>query len=304
MTVSPAAAGVEGSSIYLVSGEKISMNDLLYGLMLASGNDAAVAIAEHVGGSVDGFAELMNREAAEIGVRNTSFKNPNGLDAEGHFTTAHDLAVITRAALSNPRFCEIVSSKSRTLSESDVGYKRYLTNHNKLLSRYKGCIGVKTGFTKKTGRCLVSAAERDGMRLIAVTLSAPDDWNDHTSMLDFAFSENIARPVTKKGMIIKTIPVTNGDSDFLSLVAGEDYNICTGKNEGLGKIRLYYNVPTGIKAPVTAGSVVGTLCVYYGSERLKEIPLTAEQNVAYVKPPAPSFYNILKKFFSLGLQKG
>ena len=173
VTVSNNAANTEGSSIYLKPGEKISMRELLYGLMLESGNDAAVAIAEHISGTAQEFSAAMTDKARAIGALNTVFKNPNGLNEEGHYTTAKDLALITREALKNPLFAEIVATKSIRLSRSTY------TNHNKLLSMYGGITGVKTGFTKKCGRCLVSSCSRNGFSLIAVTLNDPDDWNDH-----------------------------------------------------------------------------------------------------------------------------
>ena len=152
VTVSANAAGTEGSSLYLKSGEKIAMGDLLYGLMLESGNDAAVAIAEHIGKSTDDFAQMMTKRAHEIGARQTAFKNPNGLDAEGHHTTAYDLALITRHAMKNPVVAEIVATKRKTTDGASNSTIRSFYNHNKLLSLYTGCTGVKTGFTKKTGR--------------------------------------------------------------------------------------------------------------------------------------------------------
>ncbi|MBR2499776.1 MAG: D-alanyl-D-alanine carboxypeptidase, partial [Clostridia bacterium] len=253
VTASANAAGTEGSSIYLKPGEEITMEDLLYGLMLASGNDAAIAIAEHVGGDVETFARMMTKKAKEIGAKNTSFKNPNGLDAEDHFTTAYDLALITRYAMQNDKFKEIVSSKTKTISNGTENYKRTLTNHNKLLSQYPGCIGVKTGFTKKTGRCLVSAAEKNGFRVICVTLNAPDDWNDHKNMLNFAFDTYKAKPLIIKDMILKTIPVENGSSHRLELLADSDYYITLTSESVLSDIKLDYKTPSKIKAPIKKG---------------------------------------------------
>lgn len=175
ITVADCAVGVEGSSIYLKHGEHLSVRELVYGLMLSSGNDAAVAIACAVSGDVQRFAALMNETAKKIGVQNTSFKNPNGLDEEGHYTTAYDLARIASYALKNDEFKKIVSTYTTTIPYEGYSYDRRLKNHNKLLKLYDGCIGIKTGFTKKSGRCLVSAAERDGAVLVAVTLNAPDD---------------------------------------------------------------------------------------------------------------------------------
>ncbi len=187
VTVSPVASGTEGSSLWLEPGEKQTLENLTYGLMLRSGNDAAVAIAEYLGGSIDAFALLMNERAKKIGVKNTGFKNPNGLDAEGHFTSAYDLALISREAMKNKTFRKIVSTKNKTIPWESSEWDRSLTNHNKMLWRYEGCNGIKTGFTKKSGRCLVTSAKRGKTELICVTLNAPDDWNDHTKMLDYGF---------------------------------------------------------------------------------------------------------------------
>ena len=187
VTVSPVASGTEGSSLWLEPGEKQTLENLTYGLMLRSGNDAAVAIAEYLGGSTEAFALMMNERAKKIGVQNTGFQNPNGLDAEGHFTTAYDLALISREAMKNKKFRKIVSTKSKTIPWESSEWDRSLTNHNKMLWRYEGCNGIKTGFTKKSGRCLVTSAKRGKTELICVTLNAPDDWNDHTKMLDYGF---------------------------------------------------------------------------------------------------------------------
>lgn len=185
--VSPDAVGVEGSSVYLYAGERITMIDLLYAMMLESANDAAAAIAIEVGGSIEAFSAMMNEKAREMGLRDTHFVNPHGLYDEEHYTTARELALIAAEALENEVFRRIVSSKKHTLV-AVRGNTRMLYNHNKMLSLYKDAIGVKTGFTKKSGRTLVSAAERDGLTLIAVTLNAPDDWSDHKKMLDAGFA--------------------------------------------------------------------------------------------------------------------
>ncbi len=295
VTASKNAAGTEGSSIYLKPGEEITMEDLLYGLMLASGNDAAIAIAEHIGGTVENFAEMMTKKAKEIGAKNTSFKNPNGLDSDGHFTTAYDLALITRKALKNDTFKQIVSSKTKTISNGTENYKRTLTNHNKLLNQYSGCIGVKTGYTKKTGRCLVSAAERNGFSVIAVTLNAPDDWNDHKNMLDYAFNTYTPKPLIIKDMILKTIPVENGSSHRLELLAAEDYYITLTSQNVLSDIKLNYKTPSKIKAPIKKGDQIGSISIYYKNDFLAEINLLAGIDIEYVEPPEPTFTEILKK---------
>lgn len=296
--VSSNAAGTEGSSIYLRQNEEIPLSDLLYGLMLASGNDAAVAIAEHVGKTKDGFAKMMNDKAKELGLKNTSFKNPNGLDEEGHYTTAYELALITKEALKNDTFREIVSTKTKNISNGNESYMRSLTNHNKLLGMYDGCIGVKTGYTKKTGRCLVSSAERDGFRVIAVTLNAPDDWNDHIRMLNYAFENCERKPVIIKDMILKTIPVENGDKDRLELLASDNlYVTLTGKDD-ISQIELLYKSPSSICAPVTKGSVLGSISVYYKDEKLGETELLAGCDISYQEPPKLTFDNIFIRLFT------
>lgn len=185
--------GAEGSSIYLYEGERFTLNDLLYALLLNSANDSAEAIAVSVAGSIENFAVMMNEKVRELNLKDTNLTNPHGLDAEMHYTTAYDLAAITAYALENDKFLEIVSTQNLTIYPLDEkGEKtsegaRFLRNHNKLLRMYDGAVGVKTGFTKRSGRCLVSAAERDGARFVAVTINASDDWNDHMNMLNYGF---------------------------------------------------------------------------------------------------------------------
>lgn len=187
VTVTEEAAGTEGSSMYLESGEQYTVESLLYGLMLESANDAAVALAIHAAGSPERFAALMNAEAERMGLKNTHFVTVNGLDDENHYTTAEELAIIAGEALEDPTFAAIVSCK-RQVVVSTGGRRCFLTNHNRLLREYRDCIGVKTGYTIRSGRCLVSAAKRDGMTLIAVTLHDRQDWKDHRALLDYGFA--------------------------------------------------------------------------------------------------------------------
>jgi len=197
----PAAVGVEGSSVYLRPGQTMSLNDLLYGLMLRSGNDAAVAIAEHVGGSVDGFVYLMNQKAEQLGLRDTRFRNPHGLDEEGHYSTAVDLARLTAYALHNPVFREIVKTKQKRVPNPnpDEPWDIIWQNKNKMLYFYEGADGVKTGYTKSAKRCLVSSATRDARQLVAVTLNDPDDWVDHRRLLDYGFAAFRPHTVIERG---------------------------------------------------------------------------------------------------------
>jgi len=204
VTVSPNAEGVEGSSIYLRAGDKIPLRDLLYGLMLRSGNDAATAIAEHVGGSVEGFSFLMNEKASWLGLSDTHFVNPHGLDAEGHYASAYDLAVLSRYATENPTFREIVGTRLYRPRVTPSGHgdsEAVWTNKNKLLVTYEGADGIKTAYTDRAGRGLAASAVRDGRRLIAVVLNAPDDWNDVKKLFDYGFTHFPLTPVVRKGEV-------------------------------------------------------------------------------------------------------
>jgi len=297
VTVSKNAAGKEGTSLYLRAGQKVTMEDLLYGLMLQSGNDAAVAIAEGVSGSVEDFAHLMTERAKKIGAVNTSFKNPNGLDEEGHFTTAYDLAIITKEAMNNPKFSEIVSTKSKTIIDGT----QTVSNHNKMLRMYEGCIGVKTGFTKKSGRCLVTAAERNGVKIIAVTLNAPNDWNDHRTMLDYGFETTEYFPVILKGMTVNSVPVVGGSAVSVGVKATEDFYISENKDEKLKNITVECNLPSQITAPVKEGDVVGKMTILYKNIPQKTIELVAENSVEYNVERAGFFENF-KKLLTYGCE--
>ncbi|WP_425456939.1 D-alanyl-D-alanine carboxypeptidase family protein [Cohnella terricola] len=213
--VSKKAAGKEGSSLYLKAGEKMTLRDALYGLMLRSGNDAAVAIAEHVGGSVEGFAFLMNRKADEIGLTHSHFMNPHGLDEQGHYSSANDLAKLTVYALHNPEFKEIVKTRVKTAQNPNESWDYKWVNKNKMLTMYDGADGVKTGYTKQALRTLVSSATRNGQQLVAVTLNDRDDWADHRKMLDYGFAHFPLTNVAKDGEHVKGYPFeTSGSFDY------------------------------------------------------------------------------------------
>lgn len=263
VTVSDTAALAEGSSMYLKPGEQLPMEELLKGLMLVSGNDAAAAVAEGTSGSVSAFVEQMNQKAALLGLQNTHFRNPSGLPEEGHYSSARDLAVLAAYSLENPRFAELVSMQSATVAATNAYGVRYLTNHNKLLRNYEGAIGVKTGFTKAAGRCLVSAAERDGVRLVAVTLSDPDDWNDHARMLDAGFSrvkrleqDEFAR------LAARTAAVVGGSSSSVPLLCEGDPPLVVD-----GRYSASVELPHFLYAPVKEGEQVGMLTVCSGEKR-------------------------------------
>lgn len=219
--VSIQAAGKEGSSLYLQAGEKMKLRDMLYGLMLRSGNDAAVAIAEHVGGSVPGFVFLMNRKADELGLANSHFANPSGLDEPGHYSSANDLAKLAAYALHHPIFRDIVKTRVKTAPNPNEQWDYKWVNKNKMLAMYEGADGVKTGYTKQALRTLVSSATRGGQQLVAVTLNDGDDWSDHRRMLDYGFAGFPLTTIAEKGEPVKNYPYRLGESFRYPLAPGE-----------------------------------------------------------------------------------
>lgn len=275
VTVSAHAANVEGSSMYLKEGEKITLENLIYGLMLVSGNDAATAIAEHIAGSEKKFAALMNKKAKEIGARNTHFTNPHGLADDNHYTTAHDLAKIAAYGLKNSVFAEIVATKSKTIEREGIG-KAYLTNHNKLLRMYEGCVGVKTGFTKATGRCLVSSTVRDGMQIVCVTLNAGDDWNDHMNISNFALENYKKTLYAREGTVAATLKVKKGHTKELGGLFEEDIRLLEEKE---GEWKLSCEVKKKITAPVEKGQVVGKVIAKSKAGEKLTFNIVAEKDI-------------------------
>ena len=219
--VSRNAVGKEGSSIYLKEGQEISLLHLLYGLLLRSGNDAATAIAEHVGGSEQGFVFMMNAKAAELGLTNTSFMNPHGLDMEGHYSSAEDLARLTAYALKNPTFREIVSTRVKRVPNPGEKWDHVWYNKNKMLTLYEGADGVKTGYTKAAGRGLVSSATRDGRQLAAVTINDGSDWVDHARLLEWGFRYFANHRLIAAGEAVQDTPYVAARSFYYPLYEGE-----------------------------------------------------------------------------------
>ncbi len=273
VTILPEHAAVEGSSMYLKAGGEYTVSDLLYGLMLASGNDAASALAYHCGGSDEGFAQMMNEKAQALGLLNTSFKNPHGLDAQGHYSSAADLAVITAKALENELFAEIVSTKTHT-----IGEQTYM-NHNKLLWRYEGAIGVKTGYTMAAGRSLVSGAERNGLRLICVTLSDPDDWSDHTALYDWAF-ENFEYARTMPAGRLIELPLISGEKSSVGIACRCDSRLLVDKNKELS---LSLELPEFVYAGVKEGECAGRAFIMSDGETIGEFPLIYDEDAPLSK---------------------
>ncbi len=267
LIVSERAAGTEGSSMYLLAGEELTVEEVLYGLLLSSGNDAAIALAEHCAGDVESFVGLMNEKAAELGLKDTHFVNPNGLHDPQHYTTALELARLMAVCLQNADFCRI----SGTFSTQIAG--RRMQNHNKLLSSCQGVYSGKTGYTLAAGRCLVTACERDGLRLICVTLSDRQDWADHAALYARAF-DGYTLLHLEKGSVQGTIPLIGSAGEgVLSAVSKEEQRFCIPKSVEIST-RLY--LPPFLFAPVTGGKELGSLHLLMG-EREEIIPLiTAE----------------------------
>lgn len=248
VTVSREASLTEGSSMYLKEGEQLTLETLLYGLMLCSGNDAAVAIADHVGGSQAGFVALMNETAQELGMEHSSFANPNGLDHEQHYSTARDMAQLACAAMKNETLVRIVSTRSVTIGG------RTMTNHNKLLSYVDGCIGLKTGYTRAAGRTLVSCTERNGQQLVAVTLQDGNDWADHQALYEYGFSHYPAQQAAVLGHAVGNVPVQNGLPGTVPLVAAAGFSWPVSAGEQL-QSRIELDGP--LTAPLFVGAPVG-----------------------------------------------
>lgn len=258
--ISPKAVGVSGTSIYLRKGETLSLRELLYGLMLVSGNDASVAIGEHVGGNVKNFIDLMNKTALKIGAKNSHFDNTHGLDSPTHYTTAYDLALITSYALANPIFKEIVSTKNIRI-ESGEGKTRYLKNKNRLLNSFTGCNGVKTGFTDDAGRCLVSSAERNGMTLVSVVLNCGPMFEECSSLMERGFSEYKLFDLTYDYQLPKTIKVENGREEEVEIYTKGHY-FYPLRDDELNKINYKYNLTSSIEAPLKADTEIGEVEIY------------------------------------------
>lgn len=274
VTVSPKAVGVEGSSIYLTSGEKLTLAELLYGLMLESANDAAVAIAIHISDTVEDFVALMNEKASQLGLCNTHFMNPNGLQADGHYSTAKDLSVLMGYCMNNPQFAEISATKTKTIS-APGGKNRFLSNHNKLLRTYEDCVAGKTGFTKSAGRCLVTCAEKDGVRLICTTLGAPNDWNDHKNLFEYGFSLYSVRCVLSQGQIQMELPLVGGVSEQIAVENREEIFVSLRNEENPV---LVIELPPFVYAPVSEGDVVGEAVVKISEHREFRVPLVVKED--------------------------
>lgn len=280
VTITSEACNVEGSAIGLLEGEKMSMEDLLYAMMLNSGNDTAVAIAIHVAGSVEAFSNLMNKKAVELGAVNSNFVNPHGLTEPNHYTTAHDLALIAHYAMQNPEFRKIVATKIDTVDRADPLAQTYLENHNRLLWNYEGAIGVKNGYTDAARQCLVSAANHNGREILAVVLKTEGDniWTDSKTLLDYGFNNYQSVCLTEAGKYAGEVPVRFGSVESVPVQTGcsLDYNFA--KDES-ADFRPEVRLAAHVNAPVKTGTKLGEVLYFAGDRELGRVDLVAQKQV-------------------------
>lgn len=294
VTVEHADAAVEGSSAYLQPGERYTVEEVLSGLLLVSGNDAARALARHVSGSVEAFAELMNRKAAELQLVNSSFRNPHGLDEEGHYSCAADLARIMAACMENETFMRISGTKTATVR--DLTY----VNHNRLLTDCEGVISGKTGYTKAAGRSLVTGAERDGLRLICVTLGCPDDWKEHTDLYNWAYDTFVCVPIASAD-VLASLPVISGVQSAVGVSAAEDRFLLLERD---APAAMDLELPRFVFAPVSAGNSAGRAVLRSGDEILGEIELVYAEGVELNAAMALSDWQRFWRGVSLAVDSG
>ena len=282
-------AGVEGSSIYLKAGEEITLEALLYGLLLESGNDAAAVVAQVCAGGEEAFAQRMNRRARQLGMDRSHFVNASGLNADGHYSTARDLARLAAACLENETVAAICASRSAAFGA------RTFTNHNRLLEQYEGCVGMKTGYTQRAGRTLVSAATRDGQTLVAVTLNDPEDWRDHAALLDYGFAQYPARELCREGEVVGCVPVSGSLVRFADVAAARSFSYPLGEGES-AQVRVEYDDLA--EAPVRAGQTAGRMVYLLDGEEIGTVELCYVQSVRRdLFPETTLFQRILSAIF-------
>ncbi len=287
------ACGIEGSSVYLSEGDTVTVRDLIYSVLLQSANDAATALAFKVCGDISSFADLMNQRAHSLGLSDTHFDNPHGLDSENHYTTAKDLARLAAFALKNSTFRSITSTYKYSFFISEK--LRVVYNHNKMLRSYDGAIGVKTGYTSRAGRCLVSAAERNGITLVAVTLHDPDDWRDHTNMLDYGFSlleRAMPEELNKTEFIV---PVLSSEKERVraSVKDLDSINLVERRGENLFSAKL--DIRQYAIAPIKVGDKLGEIVIYKNGEKFKTLDITADEACEKNIKPKFNLFDLFKQ---------
>jgi D-alanyl-D-alanine carboxypeptidase (penicillin-binding protein 5/6) len=278
VTASENAANTEGSSLWLTQGEQLSMRNMLYGMMLVSGNDATVSVAEHIAGSVPKFAALMTEKAHAIGAIHSNFVNSSGLPDENHYTTAHDLARITAYGYQNKEFREIVSTKNKVIPWQGKEHDRDLYNENRMLWLYEGANGVKTGYTDAAGRCLVSGANRDGVQLIAVVLDSEHMWDDSIALLNYGFSQMHTVNVLEKGDILKTLQVRHGKAQTVQAITAAALTVPVTE-EDRQEIHTVVEADATVEAPVAAGQKLGVVRVFYKNTPIATVDLLATDTI-------------------------
>ena len=293
VTVSPEAVNVEGSSVYLCAGEQLTVEQLLYALLLSSANDAATALAIAADGSTEAFAERMNRYAERLGLTDTHFVNPHGLSHPEHYTTARELSLIAAELLRHEALSRIVSTYKATIPLREEKNARLLVNHNKLLRTYEGAFGMKTGFTKRSGRCLVSAAERDGLTLIGVTLNAPDDWRDHRQMLDYGFACYEAVTYAEAGGFSYALPIAGATEETAHLCNTEPLFLPQPRNAPLPTCTVETFSRVGF-APLPADTVLGRVTLTGVDGQTVSSPLVIQQPIE----ARPSRASLFQRFLA------
>jgi len=291
--VSPKAAAVGGSSFWLKSGDELPLEDMLYGLLLPSGNDAAVAIAEHIAGSIENFASLMNYKALDIGAYNTRFKNPHGLDEEGHYSTARDIAKIAQYAWSISKFREIVQTKEKSIQRGN--FVRNIYNTNRLLWSFEGANGIKTGYTGKAGRCLVASADKDGLQLISVVLGARDRFDSSYKLLTYGYKNFKRRLLFNKGQVLQVLQVKNGIKDQLYVICPQDVYLPLKDDD---KIEIKRILPHEVEAPINKGENIGTLEIHVNQDFVYKLSLVASEDIRQ-KTFLDMIHKILNQWISL-----
>lgn len=289
--VSEEMVAVEGSSMGLMTGDVLTLGSIAEGMMMASGNDGANAIALYLGGTAEGFAELMNARAAEIGMTQTNFVTASGLDAEGHGSTAYDMALLAAEAMECPEFADTVGQFSLMVDFIEPEKTVRYDNHNRLLNMYEDCTGIKTGFTKKAGRCLVSSAERDGAELICVTLNAPDDWNDHIALFEYGFAQFFEQALMTKPC---TVPVVGGEGANVVCLPDSEPTLMLPKGTA---VTVRVELPRFVYAPIKAGESIGTAVYTANSTEIARVPLSAENEIRAAADARSGFLKWLDRVF-------
>ncbi len=298
VTIPEQAVYVEGTALGLRGGDSITVNDLIIGMLLSSGNDAANALALLCSGSLSAFSKRMNEKAQSLGMTNSCFVTPSGLDEGEHSSTAHDMALLGAAVLKVPALADICAMQKATVRFGNPKRAVTIKNHNRLLSLYPETVGLKTGFTKKAGRCLVSAAKRDGVTLVAVTLQAPDDWNDHIALHEYGFSKvSLVQPSLPE---LPLLSVAGGESDTISLIANSP-NPMVLLNDEQEKLSVSLNLPAFVWAPVSSGQAVGCVVYQKNGNVIQTIPVVAKSTVEV--RPQKSFFEQWLGYVLLLLKK-